>query len=623
MQIRQSIGQLCLIAIIHTIFTGTRTAYAIETLPDITVTAPQKSLADRVNNLQLLDNDDITIAHERSISDVLTGLPGITLSRSGGFGQAGPIFVRGAGGQGVMTLDDIPLLLSLPGFLNLDTMPTEAIEKAEIDRGPGAAYYPFQSLGGTIRLYTHDRQDTGGRLSVEGGSFGILRETLQGGLAGDLGRMTVTLNRADAFNGGHLADPEDNPEREPSHFSQGIMRFTSFLTSRLKWQGSMLYRNSATGIDQFGIDKHSVVALTDDANSIAREETWLAQSSLNLKATSNWDSNLQLGYTQLATHLNAGPLQNGVFTRLFLVNWRNQYKIIDDLQKKTQWHITWGGQGRHEQGAAPVIGFSQARTMTAGFIDMQAQYGEVSAETGVRLESFDQLGQHALFKAAAAWDITAGLTLRATGGTGYRIPSYTELLFLFFGNPALKPERSTSGSLGIEWFPVASLNISLNGYYQQFHELITPAYERFRGPITVNVADAGIAGMEADAKYGWTDALETGISYSYSDSRNLQNNKNLTYRPQHTARLWGQQKMTPLPLTLWAEAVVRSASWNDLENTLPIADSVQVNAAIRYAIFNKAEIYLRGENLTNNRSSQLYSAAMPGIAVYGGFKLDF
>jgi hypothetical protein len=57
--------------------------------------------------------------------------------------------------------------------------------------------------------------------------------------------------------------------------------------------------------------------------------------------------------------------------------------------------------------------------------------------------------------------------------------------------------------------------------------------------------------------------------------------------------------------------------------TIPIDESVQINASIRYAVSSKTEVYLRGENLTNNRSSQLYSTDMPGVAVYGGFQTDF
>lgn len=225
-------------------YTPIRPACALEYLPLLTVTPAPAPLEQLVNDPEILEEEELAVAHERSMTDVLQGFSGLTSSKIGGFGQVGSLYVRGAGGQGLITLDDIPLLLSIPGFFNLDTLPVEAIGRAEIERGPGAAYYPFQSLGGAVRLYTQERAETGGRLSVEGGSFGILRETLQGGLAGDAGRLTATLSRGDAFDGAHLANAAGNPEREPSHFTQGILRFSSDLTARLNWQGSMLYRNS-------------------------------------------------------------------------------------------------------------------------------------------------------------------------------------------------------------------------------------------------------------------------------------------------------------------------------------------------------------------------------------------
>jgi vitamin B12 transporter len=625
MQNQLSLWRQChFLVVFITAIVSNPTAYAVGVnLPEVIVIAPRIPLAEQISNPQLLDEENITVAHERSISDVLTGLPGLSLSRTGGFGQVGAVYVRGAGGQGLVTLDGIPLMQSVPGLMNLDTLPTEAIQSAEIERGPGAAYIPFQSLGGTVRLSTRDRRDTSGRLSVEGGSFGTLRETLQGGLAGKQSRMTVTLNRADAFDGGHLADSRTNPERETSHFTQGIMRFASDLTASLNWQGSMLYRNSGASTDKFGKDKTGRVALQDDANSHAHEETWLAQNSLNVKLSPDWDSKLQLGYTQAATNIKLGVNQNGIFTRLYLANWRNEHTLIDDDQQRTQWRIIWGGQGRYELGSSPITGVAQNRTSTTGFIDTLAQHGDLSAEAGVRIESFDQYGEHALFKTAAAWRITPEFTLRASGGTGYRLPSYTELLFLVFGNPNLTPERSASGDLGLEWYPVTGMKLTLNGYYQRFHDLITQSFEPDKGPSTLNVPDASIAGMELDVQYAWTVSLDTGISYSFSDNRNLNTDKRLPWRPSHIARVWGQQKISQLPITLWAEAIVRSSTWNDFANTSPIDGSVQINAAIRYAVANHAELYLRGENLTNNRTPQIYSTNMSGVAVYGGFKLDF
>jgi vitamin B12 transporter len=177
--------------------------------------------------------------------------------------------------------------------------------------------------------------------------------------------------------------------------------------------------------------------------------------------------------------------------------------------------------------------------------------------------------------------------------------------------------------LSLEWFPFKNMHITVNGYYHRYDDLIAQAYSPIRGPITLNVADAEVTGTELDAQYAWTNTLDTGISYTFSESRDLQSNRRLPLRPPHTARIWGKQQLTVLPITVWAEAIVRSATWNDTTNTLAVNSSMQLNASVRYAASKQIEVYLRGENLTNNRAAQFYSLDTPGVAVYGGVKLEF
>lgn len=601
-------------------------AYAeVDVLSPITVWSSPKPLDTHINNPQQLDEEEIVAGHERSITDVLSGLPGITTTRSGGFGQLSGVFLRGAGGQGLITVDDIPLLVSLPGLQNLDSLPSEAVKSIEIERGPGSAHHSFQALGGAIRLYTQDREDTGGKLSVEGGSFGSLRETLVGGLAGKRGRITVTVNRTDAFDGGHLANSSTNPEREPFRSTQGILRFSSDITENLNWQGSMLYRKSWVGSDKIGLDPNFRVALLDDASSFGSSESWLAQNTLNMKVSKDWSSHLQLGYTQLANSLKIGstPLPPfGLTNRMYLANWRNQHTLVDDGQQKIHWQLNWGGQGRHETVLSRLDGRGENRTMVSGFLETEGQYRDLSGQAGFRFEHYDQFSDHALFKAATAYQITPELTFRASGGTGFRIPAYTELLFPFNGNLLLKPESSASGDLSMEWWPLSNMKINVNGFYNRYDNLITQVYSPFKGPVSINVANASVAGVEVNTQYAWPNNLDTGLSYTYSDNRDLQTNLLLPLRPAHIARVWGIQKFTELPITLWAEAVIRSSAWNDTANTLPINQTIQLNASIRYAIRKQFEVYLRGENLTNSRTSQFYSTDMPGAMVFGGFQLS-
>jgi vitamin B12 transporter len=146
MQFRPSVRQLYLAVMAVSIqIVGNQLAFAVETLPEITVTAPRKPLADQINNPQQLDDEDISVAHERTITDVIQGMPGITTTKVGGFGQPSGLYIRGVGGQGVVTLDGIPMLQSLPGLLFLDSLPAEAVQSAEIVRGPDSAYRAFQA----------------------------------------------------------------------------------------------------------------------------------------------------------------------------------------------------------------------------------------------------------------------------------------------------------------------------------------------------------------------------------------------------------------------------------------------------------------------------------------------
>jgi outer membrane cobalamin receptor len=610
------------------------------TLPAVIVKAPPESLSQAASNTELLDEEDLTQMHQRSISDVLQGSASYSFSRAGGIGNQGVTLMRGAGGQGIMTLDDIPLLQTIPGSHVTDTLPSEAIQRAEIQRGPSESYYPFQALGGSIRLYTHDQNTSGGKVSVEGGSFGLLRETLLAGLAGKLGRATVTLTRADAFDGTHSANAFNNPERDPFRYTQGILRLSSDLSSTARWEGSMLYRKSTAGIDKFGLNNLGLVVNQDDANSFRWEESWLTQNKLTTQLTDTWESQLQLGYTQSKISVKSGLSQNAVFSRLYLVNWRNRHQLLEKPEEKYRWQLYWGGQGRYEQGVSPLIGLSRHRTSAAGFAGTEFQYQTITGEAGVRVEQFDRFGAHPLFQANASWRIRPYLTLRASGGTGYRLPAYTELLFLFFGNLALKPERAASGEIGFEWHPISNLQFAANGFYHHYQDLISVAYNPKldltppsqnnaydphpgSGAIIANVANARVAGMEITGQYNWSNGLDTGFSYTFSDSLNLNTNKLLPLRPRHSAKFWQEWRMPQWPLTLRVETVYRNRTWNDFNNQFPVKDSVQINASLRYRIDQNIEAYLRGENLSDNRHAFVYSFDTPGAAVYGGFNVGF
>ncbi len=67
------------------------------------------------------------------------------------------------------------------------------------------------------------------------------------------------------------------------------------------------------------------------------------------------------------------------------------------------------------------------------------------------------------------------LKLRASGGYGFSIPTYTDLYYsdpTTIGNPNLKPESAWSGDSGADWMPSSRLSLSVTGFYSRQHDAI-------------------------------------------------------------------------------------------------------------------------------------------------------
>lgn len=106
-----------------------------------------------------------------------------------------------------------------------------------------------------------------------------------------------------------------------------------------------------------------------------------------------------------------------------------------------------------------------------------------------------------------------------------------------------------------------------------------------------------------------------------TDNRNLENDRRLPYRSRDSARLWVEWQSAALPVGIWSEAVYRSRAWNDIDNTMPLDETLRFNVRINYKVSPKMNIYVRGENLTGNRSVEAYSFDYPGVMVFGGVEL--
>ncbi|CAI8775128.1 protein of unknown function [Methylocaldum szegediense] len=393
------------------------------------------------------------------------------------------LYLRGAGGQGLVTLDGLPVPDSLPGVIHLNALLPDGLQYVEVSRGFGPASQPFSSHRGAIRMISRTALNNSGDLRIEGGTFGFLKETLRGNLANERAHLAITVTRSDAFDGAwHAQRSNNNPERDPFHDTQILTKAELDISDDINWEASLLYRKSRNGWDRYGI-RRGVLAVVDDKHGFFAEEVWMVQSSVKAHLTDDWLTRLQLGYTQTRDRGRTMGLNLGYTTDFYLVRWENDQRLWRG-ESEDSVRLIWGGEGRHESASGPTyapIGpftfaagtpFSEARSQQAGFLETRFAYGPLSGTVGVRYEAYDRFSNHALFQAGVAWKLLPTLKFRANGGNGFRIPSYAERLYPLLGNLAIQPERGAGGDVGLDWQPLSNLTLNLPRFYSRYDDFI-------------------------------------------------------------------------------------------------------------------------------------------------------
>ncbi len=324
-------------------------------------------------------------------------------------------------------------------------------------------------------------------------------------------------------------------------------------------------------------------------------------------------------------------MAGGFDERLLLARWENTQTLYrgagdGDAPAPAELELSFGAEVQQEEGAnqfdLPNLRLRDSRTLVAGLLELQAAAGPWTEFLGTSLDHYDDAGTHPTLYAGVGRWATPTLKIRASGGRGYRPPAFHELYFVpFFGNPDLEPEQAWSGDLGLDWEADSGSRIAISGYYQRYDDLIVltraPTLTLFAGE---NVPDARVWGFELESSQAWGRDLRTGVDYTFMDSRDLDTDRDLPLRPRHQGRAYAEWPI--LPVTLRLELVYRGSAFNDRNESIRVGDAVYLNAQLSYSVSPGLGLYLRGENLNDDRTPDFASFGERGAAVFGGFRLE-
>ncbi len=575
-------------------------------LPEIgrVVTGDRQSetLDTTSRTIYVVTQSDIIRRGFRSVAEALEDLPGINLARYGATGSLATLGIRGTLGTQVLVLiDGMPAAGAQTATVDLGSMPTSGVERIEVVEGGGSTLYGSGAIGGIINVIT---KPLSGKPIVElrDGSFGdrLLRLQIRNfaferGVAGNSYPFPGgSRENADSqVTAGRFA-AERKLGKATAEISGGIV------DHNLGVPGPLPALFSTPG-RQHSVDEDTRLALSwKRSHSETILELGLARQQIAFTCNDPADVNCFTPNGSLSA-----DARSQVSFRNSVANEHSRLVYGIDLAR---------GAARVDNGARQI----SVRPFSQSAIYAQQQFifgSNMQANLGVRAERDGALGGE--FSPSAGFDVrmSPALAVKGNYATAFRAPSVSDLYYPMFSNPKLQPERTRVADLTISDAAVLG-GVALGWFSVSGNNLIAyppPTY------VPVNVQRASIAGLTLTAR--------TKSYHQFFTTLNVTD----LYRATDLAakaRLSGRGPVFTATLELGylgtAHNVIESAGI--LTRTLgprgpfavatpaylnPIAYT-RLDAFVRIRLSDKMLLSLRGQNLGNERYSDVAGFPSPG-----------
>jgi vitamin B12 transporter len=590
------------------------------------VVTPNRTKSDKAkvgSTVETVSSEDIKQQSLPTVQDYLAQEPGVSISSQGGIGQETTLIVRGADKKYVKTLwngidlsdTSAPQVQVSPEHLIIG-----GINNIEILKGSQSTLYGADAVAGVIGISTLGDFEEGIRYIVSGeaGSFGTFRGHLgtQAALAdgsrfaaGVTGLTTDGISAADARNGNTERDGYDNVTVSLA----GEKVLDQYLTAF----GSLLYIDSETEFDDGG------VLPTDNPDNVGKRRQLAGRAGITTTSDDGrWKNTLSVQVNDVSrssytttfgpfTYNTSGVRQKG--------DWLSQYEINEQVTLQA---------GADYERQSFSDDFSGNRSWIAGgwgqLIWSPLQNATLTG--AVRHDEHGDFGGYTTWRTTAAYSFEdTGTTLRASAGTGFRAPSPFELGYVSFvlgvPNTDLLPEESFSWDAGFDQ-TVLDGRLSFGATYFVLdtenlidYDFLTDSYVQVSGTTERD-------GVEAYVRYAIADWADLTAAYTYTRAVDADGARRPRV-PEHDVVLG----LFTRPAERWNTAttvrIVKDTVDVVNNNLVPLDDYVLVNAKVGYEPIDGLEVYVRGENLLDEKYQVVRGYGTPGASVYGGFTMQW
>ncbi len=520
-------------------------AFAQTTIPVnptlvITANRVEQPISSVLAPVVVIDRAEIESRQVQSLPALLKTLPGVQITTLGGLGHMSSLFIRGTNSNhSLVLMNGRPIAAMVAGTPDLSQIPLGNIERIEYIRGPRAAVYGSDAIGGVINLITKTSAKNGSETHLKGGvgsngyGQGQLRTVQALGQQTDM-NMMIGYERTDGFDVVANAQQPDRDGFDSLNGQFGLNHaFNGAWSADFNAQG---YDNQTEMDDAYqSADQSRVQAFQYDGGLKYQS------GALSSRLEASYGENKLKSWLESKGESSAEPIHTGL-TRF---SWINSWSGVEGL------NLTGGADWQQEQLKSDTRSYGQAfnapdRDNTGLFVVGSYRWQALLWELSGRTDDNKQYGRHNTWSAASGLDLDDNHNVRLSYGTAFKAPTFLDLYYPGYENPALKPEESKNLELGFSG-RYTGWDWSLNLYRNQIQNLI--ACQSASSTCRPDNTDAEIRGVEVAL------GLETGplrhdLSFDYTRAEDKNDgDQQLLRRAKQKASWLTQVQLGPVDLS--------------------------------------------------------------------------
>ncbi|MDN3652216.1 TonB-dependent receptor [Thalassotalea ponticola] len=580
---------------------------------------------------EVISQHQIEQSQSDNLGQLLDGVAGIHVASQGGGGQVQSIYMRGTNANHTLVLlDGIKIASSSLGYANISAINMAMIERVEIVKGPRAALWGSDAIGGVIQLFSKSYQANEGAAALQLGSHQYQQAYSGFGLGDSDNSLSVAFSaeKSDGFNA-YQTDPFEYDINEPD--IDGFKRFSTYSNGKLTIIDNWLLTVNARKEHSYSDYDASYPDLPCFSEPAKTCPVFYANQQLekndSIKISSHYKLDWlqhEFSYSYLKQH--ALTYGNGIDKQQGeqITTQKHQWSTLNHYQLSPHVTVALGAEllkesvSSNSDIAPSVEGFQSwqktSRDTLGVFLLSQSQWYDWLFDLVIRRDDIDYIGSENSYNISLGYQLSDSQLVAISQSRGFKAPSFNDLYWPSAGNPNLRAETANSKEL---LFRQRLLLTNIEGHVElvlfenHIDNLISWQPNDFGLWQPQNIDRAEIRGIDI-ALTANHQALSHTFALSYVNSEDRSNGKPLMRRPQKTASYQLQ-----LNFDRWyaSSGIYYHSDSDDVSATLPAYHYVNIGLG-----FDLSDQVSFNVNI-NNALNQRYQSAANYIADRRNVKL--